>query len=151
MALYVNKPDVGIDDKINESKLWEQTKLSVRLCVTYFNWSWRHSCLGTTAAQRAELAERPWTWNEIATYPTLLSSTIFHAFLTHDHQQVVTTPIKKSVCRTTTTWIYHLLYEKLHLVYTYLKVGFKPLVLFKFYKIIVWVYICFTQELSFPS
>jgi IS1 family transposase len=30
------------------SKLWEQTKLSVRLCITYFNWIWRHSCLGTT-------------------------------------------------------------------------------------------------------
>ena len=27
MALYVNKPDVGIDDKINESKLWELSQV----------------------------------------------------------------------------------------------------------------------------
>ena len=47
-------------------------ELTVRLVVTYFNWIWQHSCLGTTAAQRAELADRPWTWNDIATYPTLL-------------------------------------------------------------------------------
>jgi len=54
------------------SKLWQQTELTVRLVVTYFNWIWRHSCLGTTAAQRAELTERTWTWNDIAAYPTLL-------------------------------------------------------------------------------
>lgn len=28
-----------------------------------------HSYLGTTAAQRVALAERPWTWSDIATYP----------------------------------------------------------------------------------
>lgn len=54
------------------SKLWEQTKVSVRLFLTYFNWMWRHSCLGTTAAQRADLARCPWTWNDLATYPTLI-------------------------------------------------------------------------------
>jgi IS1 family transposase len=54
------------------SKLWPQTELTVRLVVTYFNWIWRHSCLGTTAAQRAELTDRAWTWNDIAAYPTLL-------------------------------------------------------------------------------
>ena len=53
-------------------KLWEQTKITLRLVISYFNWIWRHSCLGTTAAQRAELTARPWTWNDIATYPTLL-------------------------------------------------------------------------------
>ncbi len=53
-------------------KAWGQTKVTLRLVISYFNWIWRHSCLGTTAAQRAELAVRPWTWNDIATYPTLL-------------------------------------------------------------------------------
>jgi len=54
------------------SKLWNQTQFTVRLVISYFNWIWRHSCLGTTAAQRAELTSHPWTWNDIATYPTLL-------------------------------------------------------------------------------
>ena len=53
------------------SKVWEQTKIALRLVITYFNWVWRHSCLGTTAAQRADLAVCPWTWNDIAVYPTL--------------------------------------------------------------------------------
>ena len=53
-------------------KQWEQTKVTTRLVVSYFNWIWRHSCLGTTAAQRAELASRPWTWNDIVNYPTLV-------------------------------------------------------------------------------
>jgi hypothetical protein len=42
------------------------------LVISYFNWIWQHSCLGTTAAQRAELTDHAWTWNDIATYPTLL-------------------------------------------------------------------------------
>jgi hypothetical protein len=54
------------------SKLWNQTKVTLRLIISYFNWIWRHSCLGTTAAQTAELTDRAWTWNDIATYPTLL-------------------------------------------------------------------------------
>lgn len=53
-------------------KLWEQTKVTLRLVITYFNWVWRHSCLGTTAAQRAELTDHSWTWNDIATCPTLV-------------------------------------------------------------------------------
>lgn len=53
-------------------KAWEQTKVTLRLVISYFNWIWRHCCLGTTAAQRAELTDHPWTWNDIATYPTLL-------------------------------------------------------------------------------
>jgi IS1 family transposase len=53
-------------------KMWQQTKVTLRLVISYFNWLWRHSCLGTTADGRAELADCPWTWNDIATYPTLL-------------------------------------------------------------------------------
>lgn len=53
-------------------KLWQQTEVTMRLVLSYFNWIWQHSCLGTTAAQRAELTSRPWTWNDIVTYPTLL-------------------------------------------------------------------------------
>ena len=53
-------------------KLWEQTKVTTRLVVSYFNWLWRHSRLKTTAAQRAKLTTRPWTWDNIITYPTLL-------------------------------------------------------------------------------
>jgi IS1 family transposase len=53
-------------------KLWEQTKVTTRLVVSYFNWLWRHSRLKTTAAQRAKLTTRPWTWDDIITYPTLI-------------------------------------------------------------------------------
>lgn len=53
-------------------KLWNQTKVTLRLVISYFNWIWQHSCLGTTAAQRAELTDLSWTWNDIATSPTLL-------------------------------------------------------------------------------
>ena len=53
-------------------KVWEQTEVSVKLVLSYFNCIWQHSCLGTKAAQRAELTDCAWTWNDIATYPTLL-------------------------------------------------------------------------------
>ena len=53
-------------------QIWEQTKVTLRLVLSYFNWIWQHSYLGTTAAQRADLADLPWTWSDIATYPTLL-------------------------------------------------------------------------------
>ncbi|MBM0745374.1 hypothetical protein JOY44_28530 (plasmid) [Phormidium sp. CLA17] len=33
-------------------ELWEQTKVTARLVVRYFNWIWQHSRLKTTAAQR---------------------------------------------------------------------------------------------------
>ncbi len=36
-------------------KIWEQTEVSVRLVVSYFNWILVHSRKGNTAAQRAEL------------------------------------------------------------------------------------------------
>jgi IS1 family transposase len=54
------------------SKVWEQSKVTTRLVVSYFNWIWQHSRLKSTAAQRAGLAVRPWTWHDIATYPTLI-------------------------------------------------------------------------------
>lgn len=54
------------------SKVWEETEMTVRLMVSYFNWIWQHSRLKTTAAQRAGLAKLPWTWADLATYPTLL-------------------------------------------------------------------------------
>ena len=53
------------------SKVWEQTKVALRLIITYFNWIWLHSCLKTTAAQRADLTLEPWTWKDIAAYSTL--------------------------------------------------------------------------------
>ena len=52
-------------------KVWEQTKVTLRLVIGYFNWIWVHSRLGTTAAQRADLTSEPWTWRNIAVYPTL--------------------------------------------------------------------------------
>ncbi|MGD1932585.1 MAG: IS1 family transposase, partial [Leptolyngbyaceae cyanobacterium] len=42
------------------------------LVVSYFNWIWQHSRFHDTAAQRAGLTTHPWSWNNIATYPTLL-------------------------------------------------------------------------------
>jgi len=57
-------------------KLWEQTIVTTLLVVTYFNWIWRHSRLFSTAAQRAALATRPWSWHDLATYPTIISVTI---------------------------------------------------------------------------
>jgi len=70
MAPCGNRQD-GLHRRQNKfSKVWEQTEIALRLVITYFNWYELHSCLGTTAAQRAELAVRPWTWNDIAVYPT---------------------------------------------------------------------------------
>lgn len=51
-------------------KLWEQTKVTARLTVSYFNWIWQHSRSRDTAAQRAGLAFSPWSWHDFATYPT---------------------------------------------------------------------------------
>ncbi len=54
------------------AKIWEQTKATARLVVSYFNWIWVHSRLGTTAAQRAGLTENKWTWDNFVTYPTVI-------------------------------------------------------------------------------
>ena len=53
-------------------KVWEQTKVTTRLVVSYFNWIWQHSRFKSTAAQQAGLTSRPWTWNDIVTYPTII-------------------------------------------------------------------------------
>lgn len=53
-------------------KVWEQTKVTTRLVVSYFNWIWQHSRFKTTAAQRAELATESWTWQDLVTYPTII-------------------------------------------------------------------------------
>ncbi len=37
-------------------KLWQQTEITVRLAIAYFNWIWIHSRKNNTAAQRAGLA-----------------------------------------------------------------------------------------------
>lgn len=53
-------------------KLWEQTKVSTRLIVSYFNWIWKHSRFHTTAAQRAGLTVKPWSWKDLVSFPTLI-------------------------------------------------------------------------------
>ncbi|CAA9569169.1 hypothetical protein AVDCRST_MAG81-1410 [uncultured Synechococcales cyanobacterium] len=54
------------------SKEWEQTKVTTRLVMGYFNWMWEHSRFGNTATQRAGLALESWSWHGFATFPTLL-------------------------------------------------------------------------------
>jgi insertion element IS1 protein InsB len=46
--------------------------VTTRLVVSYFNWIWQHSRFKSTAAQRAGLADRCWSWYDIATYPTII-------------------------------------------------------------------------------
>lgn len=53
-------------------KVWEQTNVTTRLVVSYFNWIWLHSRSKTTAAQRAGLARQPWSWHDLLTYPTII-------------------------------------------------------------------------------
>ena len=53
-------------------KLWEQSKVTTRLVVSYFNWIWRHSRTQDTAAQRAGIASRSWSWRDVVTYPMFL-------------------------------------------------------------------------------
>lgn len=54
------------------AKMWEQTEIIARLVISYFNWIWVHSRLGTTAAQRTGLTDERWTWHHLAIYPTFL-------------------------------------------------------------------------------
>jgi hypothetical protein len=35
-------------------------------------WIWVHSRHKNTAAQRAELTQEQWTWNDLVIYPTLI-------------------------------------------------------------------------------
>lgn len=51
-------------------KIWEQTELTIRLVVGYFNWIWINTRKKNTAAQRAGLSLIPWTWGDLITYPT---------------------------------------------------------------------------------
>nr|WP_198014951.1 hypothetical protein [Mastigocladopsis repens] len=44
--------------------------------MSYFNWIWQHSRFKTTAAQRAGLADRCWSWHEACDLP--------HNYLTHN-------------------------------------------------------------------
>jgi insertion element IS1 protein InsB len=37
------------------SKLWNQTLVTLRLVISYFNWYGLHSCLGTTAARASRV------------------------------------------------------------------------------------------------
>jgi IS1 family transposase len=37
------------------SKVWEQTEVTLRLVLSYFNWYGLHSCLGTTAASASRV------------------------------------------------------------------------------------------------
>lgn len=53
-------------------KLWEQTKVTTRLVVSYFNWIWKHSRFKTTAAQRAGLATCSWNWNDLVSFPSII-------------------------------------------------------------------------------
>lgn len=53
------------------AKVWEQTEVTVRLVVSYFNWIWLHSRKENTGAIRAGLASAPWRWHNLISYPTL--------------------------------------------------------------------------------
>lgn len=52
-------------------KVWQQSAITLRLVLTYFNWIWCHSRFKNTAAQRAGLTEHSWGWQDLVTYPTL--------------------------------------------------------------------------------
>ena len=49
-ALFDNTWDDGIDDRTSERKVWEQTLVTTRLVVSYFNWIWQHSRFKSSAA-----------------------------------------------------------------------------------------------------
>lgn len=53
-------------------KMWEQSDCDSAISGELIQWIWQHRRLKTTAAQRAELADQPWTWHDIVTYPTIL-------------------------------------------------------------------------------
>ena len=57
------------------SKIWEQTKVALRLIITYFNWIWLHSCLRTTAARASRF--------NLTTLDLERYCSLFHALLRH--------------------------------------------------------------------
>lgn len=68
MVAFANRQDGPHRRQHKFGKVWEQTKVTLRLVITYFNWIWVHSRLGTTAAQCADLTAETWTWLDIAVY-----------------------------------------------------------------------------------
>jgi len=52
-------------------KIGEQTEITTRLVVGYFNWIGSNIRWGTTAAQRAGLTFQQWSWNDFVSYPTV--------------------------------------------------------------------------------
>jgi len=52
------------------AKAWVQTERTERLAIAYFHWIWVHTRKEKTAAQRAELALAPWSWNGPIISPT---------------------------------------------------------------------------------
>jgi hypothetical protein len=71
MAFFVSKPDVGIDGKTSLVRYGNKRKLP-------YVWS-SPTSIGSGGIRawelqrraRAELTDHFWTWNDIATYPTL--------------------------------------------------------------------------------
>ena len=53
------------------AKEWEETERISKLVISYYNWIWENSRLGTKAAERAELTDKKWDWHDSATYPTI--------------------------------------------------------------------------------
>ena len=53
------------------AKEWEETERISKLVISYYNWIWENSRLGTKAAERAELTDKKWDWHDLATYPTI--------------------------------------------------------------------------------
>jgi hypothetical protein len=58
MELSDNRQIGGIKNKTLFGKIWDMTKVPVRLVVSYFNWIWVHSRHKNTAVQRALLYSR---------------------------------------------------------------------------------------------
>ena len=56
MEFLGNRRVAGIVVRTNLRLVWEQTRVTTRLVISYFNWIWVHSRKQTTAAQRAGLA-----------------------------------------------------------------------------------------------
>ena len=76
MVSYGSSPGRWHRQQNKFAKVWEQTKITLRLVITYFNWIWVHSRLGTTAARASRPNDRTLG---LARYCCL-----FHTLLTHD-------------------------------------------------------------------
>jgi len=76
MVAFGNRPDGPHRRQNKFGKVWEQTKVTLRLVVSYFNWIWVHSRLGTTAAWARRFNGR--------TLDLARCCCLFHTFLTHN-------------------------------------------------------------------